>query len=264
MIKSVSSRMYISPSHPRATSLKIRERLVWGVKKGITSTAGLLAHGRGEAFDYLLGEKTHDFAKQATEAAAFYLLSAKNPVISVNGNTACLVPKELVQLARLLNCKIEVNLFHYSKKRTKNIEKYLSLFDSHVVLKSGTNNKITFPYIASPRKIMLQEGIASADVVFIPLEDGDRAEALIKLGKKVITCDLNPLSRTAQVATITIVDNIKRVLPLLIKQIRHISDQPSSVKLNYRQKRYDNKKTLSQVLSFMKKRLTYLSKEKNG
>ena len=61
--------MKISSSHPRLESLRIRERLVWGIKRGLTHQAGLLAHGRGEAFDYLLGEKTQRFAKKAIEAA---------------------------------------------------------------------------------------------------------------------------------------------------------------------------------------------------
>src|SRR3990172_4191571 len=56
--------MLINPSHPRYLSLKYREQLVQGVKMGITSTAGLIAHGRGEAFDYLLGEKTYSFNKR--------------------------------------------------------------------------------------------------------------------------------------------------------------------------------------------------------
>ena len=45
----------IPKSHPRYTSLKIREKIVDGVKKGITSQHGLIAHGRGEAFDYIIG-----------------------------------------------------------------------------------------------------------------------------------------------------------------------------------------------------------------
>ena len=39
--------------------------------------------------------------------------------------------------------------------------------------------------------------------------------ALVKMGKKLITIDLNPLSRTAQTAHITIVDELTRCLPLL-------------------------------------------------
>ena len=40
--------------------------------------------------------------------------------------------------------------------------------------------------------------------------------ALRKAGKTVITFDLNPLSRTAHTANITIVDNVIRAIDLLI------------------------------------------------
>ena len=72
-------------NHPRARSLILREQLVEGVKLGLTSTAGLIAHGRGEAFYYLLGEQTHDFARRSIAAASALLLTAKHPVFSVNG-----------------------------------------------------------------------------------------------------------------------------------------------------------------------------------
>ena len=49
----------------------------------------------------------------------------------------------------------------------------------------------------------------------VPLEDGDRTKALRKAGKIVITFDLNPLSRTAETANITIVDNVTRAVDLL-------------------------------------------------
>jgi 4-phosphopantoate--beta-alanine ligase len=60
-------------SHPRYQSLLIRERLVAGVRAGITSQEGLIAHGRGEAFDYLLGERTIGSAIRASRAAAALL-----------------------------------------------------------------------------------------------------------------------------------------------------------------------------------------------
>ena len=78
----------IPKSHPRAKSLLIREKLVEGFDDGLVAKEGLLAHGRGEAFDYLLGEKTANFAKKAIQAAAASLLLADIPVISVNGNIA--------------------------------------------------------------------------------------------------------------------------------------------------------------------------------
>ena len=210
--------MKLSKSHPRYESLRIRELIELGVKNGITSSAGLIAHGRGEAFDYLLGEKTHGFAKEAVVAAAKLLLIAKHPVISVNGNAAALVAKELIALAAMLHCPLEVNIFHESKEREKKIKNWL--------IKNGANQvvspekKFTIKHIASNRKYVNGDGIYKADVVFVPLEDGDRAEALVKNGKKVITIDLNPLSRTAKIATITIVDNITRGLPLLLSHLK--------------------------------------------
>src|SRR3989338_2189349 len=117
--------MPVPKSHPRYESLRIRELIAEGVKKGITSEHGLMAHGRGEAFDYLLGEKTNDFALKAIEASAALLLMARHPVISVNGNAAALVPKELAELSNLLNCPLEVNIFHGSKEREIKIKNCL-------------------------------------------------------------------------------------------------------------------------------------------
>jgi Uncharacterized protein conserved in archaea len=47
----------IPEDHPRYKSLVMREHLAECARKGIVSLEGLTAHGRGEAFDYLLGEK---------------------------------------------------------------------------------------------------------------------------------------------------------------------------------------------------------------
>ena len=44
---------------------------------------------------------------------------------------------------------------------------------------------------------------------------GDRAEILSKTGKKTITIDLNPLSRTSQTSDISIVDNVVRAFPFM-------------------------------------------------
>ena len=107
----------IPKSHPRYESLRIRNLVVRGVKNGITSLDGLIAHGRGEAFDYLIGEETNDFAVNSINASAALMLLARNPVISVNGNAAALVPEELAELSAILNCSLEVNIFHSSKER---------------------------------------------------------------------------------------------------------------------------------------------------
>src|SRR5512147_719797 len=97
----------IPKSHPRAQSLYVRERLVHAFDNGLVAKEGLMAHGRGEAFDYLVGEKTSKSAKNAIKAAAFALVTAKYPVISVNGNIAGLCPSEIVELAKAVNAKIE-------------------------------------------------------------------------------------------------------------------------------------------------------------
>ena len=93
--------MNIPKSHPRFVSLSIREKIVKGYNDGLVAKEGLLAHGRGEAFDYLVGEKTSKTAKAAIKAAAVKLLSAQNPVISVNGNVAALCQKRLFSLPKL-------------------------------------------------------------------------------------------------------------------------------------------------------------------
>ncbi len=240
----------IPKSHPRYESLKTRELIVNGIKKGITSLHGLIAHGRGEAFDYLLGEKTNKFARKSIEAASATLLLAKNPVISVNGNAAALASKELVKLSNLLSCQLEVNIFHKSKQRELNIKKYLEKYGARNVLLPNKKYKIKF--LESNRKYVNQNGILKADVVFVPLEDGDRTEALIKNRKKVIAFDLNPLSRTAQKATITIVDNITRAMPLLIKTIKQYKKYDRN-RLKQIIKNYNNKKILRDAITTIRK-----------
>ena len=115
----------IPKSHPRLDSLLIREKLVKGFDNNLVAKEGLLAHGRGETFDYLLGEKTSKSAKEAIKAAAFMLTNAQNSVISVNGNFAALCPQEIIQLANYTNSKIEVNLFYSTEKLKKAITKII-------------------------------------------------------------------------------------------------------------------------------------------
>src|SRR3989454_10460542 len=85
--------MKIPHSHPRYGSLVTREKLVTAWKAGIVVPEGLIAHGRGEAFDYLLGEETSAPALVAEKTAAAFLVRAKSPVISVNGNVAALAAR---------------------------------------------------------------------------------------------------------------------------------------------------------------------------
>ena len=207
----------VPPSHPRYVSLRCRDVIVAGVDKGITSPHGLIAHGRGEALDYLIGERTRPFARQAARAAAALLLLAERPVISVNGNVAALVAVEMVELGRILGAPLEINIFHASKTRERKMKKHLLENGATQILMPST--KAELPFIDSQRRFVHPEGIFKADVVFVPLEDGDRCEALRKMGKKVVVVDLNPLSRTARKANMALVDNVVRAVPVLIEEI---------------------------------------------
>src|SRR3989442_6471846 len=202
--------MKIPRSHPRYESLVRRERLVRGWKEGIVVPEGFIAHGRGEAWDYLFGEETSAPALVAERAAAAVLLAASRPVISVNGNVAALAPREVVRLAKAIPARIEVNLFHRSEPRVRRIARTLERAGAHDVLSLRPNARI--PGLESKRALSHRDGVFGADVVLVPLEDGDRAEALVRMGKAVISVDLNPLSRTSQRATIPIVDELTRAI----------------------------------------------------
>jgi len=206
----------ISPRHPRAKSLIIREKLVEGFRNGIVVPEGLIAHGRGEAFDYLLGEKTTKYAYKAEKVAVCLLLLSNTSIISVNGNTAALCASELVNLSNITKSKIEVNLFHKSIARSKAIARILKKENAEEVLGLNTKSRSTIKDISSNRKYVDRNGIMNSDTVFVALEDGDRTESLVKKGKKVISIDLNPLSRTAIASNVTIVDNIVRAIPNMI------------------------------------------------
>jgi 4-phosphopantoate--beta-alanine ligase len=248
----------VSPKHPRADSLRIRSKLVHGFEEGITSTFGLFAHGRGEAFDYLIGEKTTTNAKKAIQAAAASFLLAQHPVISVNGNVAALVPKELVKLAIVANGLLEVNLYHRSPEREAAIAQALRNAGATSIYGLDSKFHKTIPEIHSDRRVVDQRGLFKADLAFVPLEDGDRTEGLVKQGKKVITVDLNPLSRTAQMANITIVDNIVRALPLLVSTIIELK-QKEKGDLEYIQQKFNNHHNLSEAIQLINRRLSELA-----
>ena len=224
--------------------------MIEGHEKGITALEGLIAHGRGESFDYLIGEKTTVQAKKAIKAAAAGLLQAENPVISVNGNTAALCPEALVELSKAVDAKLEVNLFYRSEERVKRIEKLLLDKGAKGVL--GVKPDMNIKGLSSERQKVSRDGIYNSDVVLVPLEDGDRTEALVKMGKKVIAIDLNPLSRTSQTATITIVDNVTRAIPALITSIKELKKRKREELLDITSE-FDNKKNLEDVVRYIRK-----------
>jgi len=249
-----------SLEHPRAESLRIRYRLLNQLKAGVVAEAGLLAHGRGEAFDYLLGERTSDNALKAIETAVAALLTAKHSVISVNGNAAALAANEIVKLADKSESNIEVNLFYRSIERETAIEKLLKEAGARKILGVGKAASAKIPELQSKRRRVDPTGIMTADVVLIPLEDGDRTEALVKMGKKVIAIDLNPLSRTAQSATITIVDNIVRALPKMVEITERLRKEEQT-ELNEILKKFSNKRNLMEAIDLINKRLNTLAEK---
>jgi 4-phosphopantoate---beta-alanine ligase len=249
----------VPASHPRRVSLELREKLILGLETHINAQAGLIAHGRGEAFDYILGEETTEPARAAIRAAAAHLLAAHQPVISVNGNVAALAPTEAVALSLAARAGLEVNLYYRSAEREQAIAAALVAHGAKSVLGIGERASERVPNLESERGRIDPEGIYSADVVFLALEDGDRTEAVKKMGKKVIAVDLNPFSRTAQFADVTIVDNVARALPLLVKEIELLRQEPSSVLLKIVHS-YDNKKALGRAIRLIYKRLRRLSR----
>lgn len=246
----------IPRGHPRYASLLIRRKIVEGFNRGLVVPQGLLAHGRGEALDYILGEETHPQALEATRAAAALLLISKRPVISVNGNTAALVPEDVVKLAKLLNAKIEVNLFHRSQERIRRIKDYLLSIGAEEVLGDEALEEI--PGLSSQRRFVSKEGIYSADTVLIPLEDGDRAEKLASWGKKTIAIDLNPLSRTAGAATITIVDNVVRAIPNLCGAVEILRNK-AHPELEKIYSAFNNEANLRAMIELILRRLSRLA-----
>jgi 4-phosphopantoate--beta-alanine ligase len=212
----------IPEDHPRHDSLVTRHRIEDGVDRGVTSRQGLIAQGRGEAYDYLLGEETIPSADDAERAAAAHLLLADHPVLSVNGNVAALVPGELVELAEATGADLEVNLFNRTEQRVERIAEYLREHGADEV--KGTKADARIPGLDHERAKVDSDGIFDADVVLVPLEDGDRAEALADMGKTELVVDLNPLSRSAQTASVPIVDNAVRAVPNITAHARDLRD----------------------------------------
>ena len=242
--------MKISPNHPRFRSLETRERLVRGFQSGIVAPQGLIAHGRGEAFDYLFGETSPKSSELATKTAVAFLLRARNPVISLNGNTAALVPRDIVRLARSIPAGLEVNLFHKSLARERKIASLLKRNGADQVLGVDARARFRIQGVASARRSVDAQGIGDADVVLIPLEDGDRAQALRKTGKVVIAIDLNPMSRTSRAATVTIVDNIIRAIPELLRVTLRMK-RLSRSRLGDIASEFDNQRNLARAMKDM-------------
>lgn len=246
MNSSSSDSSNIPADHPRAASLRVRERMKDAVTAGLVHPTGLIAHGRGEAMDYLLGERTPDEAREAIAEGARLLSGARRPVLSLNGNVVALAAAECLAVARALpKLVLEVNLFHRTPERVARLVRAMEAAGARPGQVLGEKPDFRIPGLTSDRAQCCKAGIGEADVVLVPLEDGDRCQALKAMGKIVVTIDLNPLSRTARAADVTIVDELTRALPLLEKAL---SSQPSRPPAG---RPYDNADVLRRVQARM-------------
>jgi 4-phosphopantoate--beta-alanine ligase len=212
------------PSHPRYQSLLLRHRLEQAEKDGLLAGSAMIAHGRGEAYDYLLGERTIPSAHKATVQALGTLKKAKRPVISLNGNAVALAGESLLMLAERLSCPVEINIFYRTPERMAALIGRLEAIKEEHRLEVqilGAEPNARIPGLKGPRANCTKEGIIDSDVIMVPLEDGDRCEALVAMGKTVIVIDLNPLSRSAKMGSITIVDELTRVVQNMLVDIEN-------------------------------------------
>jgi 4-phosphopantoate--beta-alanine ligase len=69
------------------------------------------------------------------------------------------------------------------------------------------------------------------------------------MGKKVITIDLNPLSRTARASNVTIVDNVTRAMPALINSVALQKGKSSIKKIA---EGFDNDSNLTRSLNLIR------------
>lgn len=241
----------IPKSHPRYESLVLRDKIVKAQKEGYLADSAMIAHGRGEAFDYLLGEKTIFPAKRAMYAAVATILLSKNPVISVNGNTTALAIDKVIEFAETVNAKIEINLFYKTDKRVEKIAKLYNKHGYNQILGTKDDDIKYLKNIKNKRASASKTGIYSADTVLVPLEDGDRAEILSKTGKKTITIDLNPLSRTSQTSNISIVDNVVRAFPFMTQIAKDLKTQDRKLLADIVND-FNNKENLKESLKLFK------------
>lgn len=223
----------IPDSHPRKSSLLSRQKMVEAAKRGLLADSAMIAHGRGEAYDYLLGERTTESASLAIREAAARLLDADSPVISMNGNSTVLAGEEAIKIAAMVGCPVEVNIYYRTDERMGGLVRELESLKESLLATSPPENQEAISNVdilgmvsdgrirglEGPRSLCSAQGIEKADVVLVPLEDGDRCEALIALGKEVIAIDLNPLSRTSRMATVTIVDEVSRALRGIVDEL---------------------------------------------
>jgi len=87
----------------------------------------------------------------------------------------------MVELAEATGADLEVNLFNQTEERMAAIADHLRDHGAEDVKGLTADGRI--PGLDHERAKVDADGIGDADVVLVPLEDGDRAEALAEMGK---------------------------------------------------------------------------------
>ncbi|HIJ06261.1 phosphopantothenate/pantothenate synthetase family protein, partial [Methanocalculus sp.] len=163
------------------------------------------------------------------------------------GNCAALAEDEIAALQKRTGVAVEVNLFHRTGERMQQVADHLTAHGVEVL--TGECERLV--PLEHDRGLCLPEGIGSADLILVALEDGDRCEALRKMGRVVIAIDLNPLSRTARLATLPIIDELTRALPAITAAcLEEVAGDYEEIAASI-----DNQKFLADALREMRERL---------
>ena len=134
------------------------------------------------------------------------------------------------------------------------------------MFKSGTGPKIdhsTLRYAQcwEDADILLEAlDIQPGDTCLSIASGGDNTLAMLGKGpERVIAIDLNPLSRTARSATVTIVDNITRAIPGISKFAHGLKDSKKD-ELRRIIQEFDNKKNLAESIERITAHLALLAR----
>ena len=121
---------------------------------------------------------------------------------------------------------MEVNIFHRTEERMEKLITYMESEGGKDVL--GRDPDARIPGLNHDRALCTHT-LFDCDVIVVPIEDGDRAEALIGMGKTVISIDINPLSRTSKAATIPVSDEMSRALENMIRFVNELRGKEDEI-----------------------------------
>jgi len=212
----------IPKDHPRYKSLVTREHLAECARTGIVSLEGLTSHGRGEAFDYLLGEKTSESALLAGKDCGGPAPHRKTPGAlrerqhrgaCGTRNRASPEGKRGARRGQPLPPDTRTGTADRDGSSAMPVRTVFSGRSRSASSRSPT----TGPFCR-------REGCLLPMSCLSRSKTATAARCSVGMGKKVIAIDLNPLSRTAKTATLTVVDEVTRALPEIAQACTALSD----------------------------------------